>query len=158
MQAASAAVRTHSQAKLEALRNAVLNVAIGKPANQNLREMMLHWVDALTPFHLQVLATIGRGQTRGLELFGCLRHSELARQAGSELEAAGLVRRRSSSLTVREPVLGTVSHVQEHPAEYLFRSPGGEVAPLAELTELGKEFLAFIRSPEQIPQAANTPE
>ena len=149
MQATWAAIRTHSQEKLEALRNAVLNVAIGKPPDEDLREMLLHWVDALTPFHLQILARIGQRQTGPLELLPCLREWELARQAASELEADGLVGRRSSSLTVTAPVFGTVSRVQEHPAEYFFRKPGGEVAPIAELTELGKEFLAFIRSPDQ---------
>lgn len=55
MQASQAAVRTHQQAKREALRNAVLNVAVGRAPDEDRQAMFLGWVDAFTPWHLRLL-------------------------------------------------------------------------------------------------------
>lgn len=49
------ALRTHQQAKLEALRNAVLNVAVGTAPSDDLQLMFLGLVDGFTPLHLRIL-------------------------------------------------------------------------------------------------------
>lgn len=49
------AVTTHKTEKIEALRNAVLNIALGKEPDENLQEMFLGYVDRLTEWHLRVL-------------------------------------------------------------------------------------------------------
>jgi hypothetical protein len=49
------AVRTHQQEKLDALRNAVLNVAAGTAPGDDLQLMFLGFVDAFTPLHLRML-------------------------------------------------------------------------------------------------------
>jgi hypothetical protein len=54
-QATQAALRTHQQEKLEALRNAVLNVATGAGPDENVQLMFVNLVDRLTPLHLQIL-------------------------------------------------------------------------------------------------------
>ncbi|MBZ5668115.1 MAG: hypothetical protein LAO04_00065 [Acidobacteriia bacterium] len=55
MHASQAAVRNHHQEKLEALRNAVLNVASGNAPDEDLQLMFLNFIDTLTPWHLRIL-------------------------------------------------------------------------------------------------------
>ena len=56
MRAYQAAARTHEQAKIDALRNAVVNVATGRSPEDDLRLIFLGLVDEFTPAHLSVLA------------------------------------------------------------------------------------------------------
>jgi hypothetical protein len=49
------AMRTHQQEKIDALRNAVLNVAAGTAPGDDLQLMFLGFVDAFTPLHLRIL-------------------------------------------------------------------------------------------------------
>lgn len=53
--ASQAAIRSHQQEKLDALRNAVLNVAIGSSPDENVQLMFVNLVDSLTPLHLRIL-------------------------------------------------------------------------------------------------------
>lgn len=55
MQASSIALRTHQQEKLDALRNAVLNTAVGEAPDESLQHMFFHWVDSFSALHLRVL-------------------------------------------------------------------------------------------------------
>lgn len=57
--ASSMAIRNHQREKLDALRNAVLNAALHRGADETRQMMFLNWVDALTPLHLQLLALLG---------------------------------------------------------------------------------------------------
>lgn len=54
MHATHAAIRNHQKEKLEALRNAVLNVASGNAPDEDLQLMFLNFIDTLTPWHLRV--------------------------------------------------------------------------------------------------------
>lgn len=56
MHASLAAVRNHQTEKIEALRNAVLNVAIGRAPDEDLQSMFLHMIDSFTRWHILVLA------------------------------------------------------------------------------------------------------
>jgi len=58
MQASQAAMRTHQEEKLEALRNAVLNSALRDSLEENLRLIFLNHVDYFTPLHLLLLRLI----------------------------------------------------------------------------------------------------
>ena len=49
------AMRNHQEEKLEALRNAVVNCAIGNAPGDDLRALFLSLVDELTPTHLRIL-------------------------------------------------------------------------------------------------------
>jgi hypothetical protein len=53
--ASQAAIRSHQQEKLDALRNAVLNVAVGASPDENVQLMFINLVDSLTPLHLRIL-------------------------------------------------------------------------------------------------------
>ncbi|MGA8596311.1 MAG: hypothetical protein WB676_16490 [Bryobacteraceae bacterium] len=58
VQATQVALRTHQQEKLDALRNAVLNTAVGNAPNDSLQTIFLNLVDRLTPLHLTLLKNI----------------------------------------------------------------------------------------------------
>ncbi len=62
LQATQIALRTHQEEKLEALRNAVVNSAIGTAPQDDLRAIFLNLVDAFTPTHLRILKYL---QNRG---------------------------------------------------------------------------------------------
>jgi hypothetical protein len=55
MQATQIALRTHQEEKLEALRNAVVNSAIERAPDDDMRAVFLNFVDAFTPTHLRIL-------------------------------------------------------------------------------------------------------
>lgn len=56
MHATISAARTHETEKLEALRNAVINVALKKEADDDLQQIFLEYIDSLTPSHLRLLS------------------------------------------------------------------------------------------------------
>lgn len=58
MQASQIAVRNHHEAKLEALRNAVLNAALPRPPHEDEQMIFLRLIDNLTPWHLRLLAVL----------------------------------------------------------------------------------------------------
>lgn len=49
------AMRTHQALKLEALRNAVLNVAVGQAPDEIKQHLFLTWIDAFNETHLRIL-------------------------------------------------------------------------------------------------------
>lgn len=55
MQASQAALRSHEDEKLEALRNAVLNAALSHPLDESLHQMFVKLVDEFTVWHLRLL-------------------------------------------------------------------------------------------------------
>ena len=55
LHATQIAIRNHQQEKIEALRNAVINTAIGINISEDEKQIFLEYVDALTPSHLRLL-------------------------------------------------------------------------------------------------------
>lgn len=55
MHASQVALRTHQEAKLQALRNAVLNVAKGQAPEETLQHLFFNFVDSFTEQHLRIL-------------------------------------------------------------------------------------------------------
>lgn len=51
----TAAMRTHQAEKLDALRNALLNVAMGRAPDVDQQAIFLRYVEELTPWHLRLL-------------------------------------------------------------------------------------------------------
>ena len=49
------AIKTHATEKLAALRNAVLNIAIGAAPDEDVQAIFLRLIDSLTPSHLRLL-------------------------------------------------------------------------------------------------------
>lgn len=57
MHATQAAMRTHVAAKREALRNAILNIAVGQSTDETVQHLLLSFIDDLTEMHLRILKT-----------------------------------------------------------------------------------------------------
>jgi hypothetical protein len=55
LHATQIAIRSHQQRKIEALRNAVINTALGTNISEDEEHIFLEYVDALTPSHLKLL-------------------------------------------------------------------------------------------------------
>lgn len=55
MHASQIALRTHQNEKLEALRNAILNVAKGQAPEEALQNVFLNLIDSFTELHLRIL-------------------------------------------------------------------------------------------------------
>lgn len=55
MHASQVALRTHQAAKLDALRNAIVNVAQGHAPEEAIQHLFLDFVDSLTELHLRIL-------------------------------------------------------------------------------------------------------
>lgn len=55
MHASQVAIKNHQKEKIEALHNAVLNVASGKAPEEDEQMMFLNFIDTLTPWHVRVL-------------------------------------------------------------------------------------------------------
>lgn len=56
MQASSAAIRTHQQAKLDALKNAIIHIAIGEAPEETFQHILLGFIDEFSEMHFRVLA------------------------------------------------------------------------------------------------------
>ena len=56
LQAGAVALRNHNEEKLEALRNAVLNVAVSSTSGEDEHELFISLIDSFTDWHLRVLA------------------------------------------------------------------------------------------------------
>jgi hypothetical protein len=55
LNASQAAIRNHQQEKREALRNAVLNVAVGSKLTEDQEAIFMHLIDRYTQWHLRIL-------------------------------------------------------------------------------------------------------
>ncbi|EKP0302712.1 hypothetical protein JGX26_000624 [Aeromonas veronii] len=59
MHATTIALRTHEAEKREALRNAVIHVALGQSPEDALEHMFFEWIDTFSGMHLQELSIAG---------------------------------------------------------------------------------------------------
>lgn len=55
MHASQLALRTHSEEKRDALRNAVTNIAVGQAPEEAMQHVFLNFVDTLTELHIRIL-------------------------------------------------------------------------------------------------------
>ena len=56
MQATSAAIRTHQQAKLDALKNAIIHIALGEGPDETFQHILLGFIDEFSEMHFRILA------------------------------------------------------------------------------------------------------
>jgi hypothetical protein len=154
LHATQAALRSHQKEKLEALRNAVLNTAIGVPQSADYDTVFLSLIERFAPSHLKALAAFAKdafpprfldawvgddpsapGQAdfeRRESVFGWVRTSvpDLAGEDEGFIQAI-LTDLFSAGLTTLHPEIRSVT------ADRL----GGTA------TEFGRQFLRFITSP-----------
>lgn len=86
-QATQAAMRTHQTEKRDAMRNGLLNVALGHAPSDDRQLIFLNLIDSFTPTHLQVLA-YRNSQHRPAGPLGL--SAELSDQAVRDLRDRGL--------------------------------------------------------------------
>jgi len=56
MQATTASIRTHQQIKLDALKNAIINIALGDGPDETYQHLLLGFIDDFTEMHFRVLS------------------------------------------------------------------------------------------------------
>lgn len=137
MYASQLALRTHQEEKLEALRNAVANIATGQAPEEAMQHIFLNFVDTLTELHIRILRlfqapTPPPNMSMG-GLSSVLEHNmpemrgrrELYDQLWKDLYTRGLVNTDSMHTTMTGNGLGQ-----------------------KRTTGLGDAFLSFIKEPE----------
>ncbi len=133
IQAIRAAISTHQREKLEALRNAVLNVALSKTADEEKQIFFLNLIETFSATHFELLRLFASPAT-----FPGSRREELrARRA------------------VTDPMVNDLNNqgLLVDPRPFVARSrESSESLTIAgwRLTPLGDEFLLFIALPEQL--------
>lgn len=146
MHATQTAIRNHQEEKLLALKNAVLNSAVGINIEENIQLMFLNLIDTLTPWHLRILRLF-RNPTEwfaenGREVpkisMGAPAH--VVEAAFKELHG----KRSFYDLIVKElhaqGLLGIDSL-------HTMMTGSGVMAPRA--TEFGNQFLSYISDPQE---------
>jgi hypothetical protein len=126
-QATQAALKTHQKEKLEALRNAVLNVAVGTTLSEDLQTIFLNLVDSFTPKHLQTLTFF---ETRGPAMRDQLQtQRDLVDQAVTDLNSRGMIQDTRAYLARGRETSDCLINYEW------------------KITPMGKQFLSFIREP-----------
>lgn len=112
MHASHIALRTHQDEKLEALRNAVFNVAAGQSPGEALEQMFFEWIGSLSVLHLQILKLfqnptpnpdMGMGGLRDVLEYNMPKlkgHQEVYDQVWKDLFSRGLVTTETMNVTV----------------------------------------------------------
>jgi hypothetical protein len=166
LQATQAALRTHQREKLDALRTAVINVALGKEPNPNRQQQFLALVDRFTAEHLTVLRFFDdpgsyfakHGQSIPNVPIGTnILASQLVSQAMPELAAtkSPIEERTASAFQFTELLISDLvaaKLITLHRSNETWSIPkfGGprSTAISSVTTHLGNDFLAFITAQE----------
>lgn len=143
--ASQIAMRNHHQEKLEALRNAVLNVALPDAPDADLQLMFLEFVDTLTTWHIRTLQLFHDPEAWEKQHGKHLRRpsissslSQLLYDAYPELHAMDDFSRLLAKDLYARGLLNTDHINTMMTADGAFQSSS---------TEIGKQFLRFITSP-----------
>lgn len=140
LHATQVAMRSHQTEKLIALRNAVLNVAVGAAPDADRQLTFLTWVDAFTPTHIAFLEI-------------CAPSCPHEQRAAIRSQMSG--RREFTDCVVID--LSTRGLLIDH-RPYIARNRESS-SPLASLewtlSEIGRQFLAFIGAP---PEGGGAPD
>jgi hypothetical protein len=129
MHATQVALRTHQEEKLDALRNAVVNSAVGNTPEEDLRSLFLNLIDEFTPTHIHILNLIRNGASTNLPLFREL----IDRRELTDQMVLGLA--RSGLLKDTRPYAARGRDTGESLLEFVWK-----------LSNLGDQFLRFISS------------
>jgi hypothetical protein len=135
LKASQSALMTHQNEKHDALRNAVMNVAAGTAPNDDLQSIFLSLIDLLTPYHLRLLKQFSLQRSVRVSDAPSWLKADACSQVAKDLLDRGLI--------------GTPSHLVPSRDELIVGRDGlytFNVGP----TQLGKQFLSFIRSPPQL--------
>jgi hypothetical protein len=134
-QATLIALRAHVKEKLDALRNALLNIATGRSPDETLESIFLGYIDGFTEWHFRIL-----------------RLYEAPNVRGAITEVYQLVEKAYPELTGREELYDTVWRDLLQKGLVDERSLHGPINDVGSIlnrqaTKLGKMFLKFIADP-----------
>ena len=135
MQATVIAQRTHRQEKLNALRNALLNIATGQAPDEALQSIFLNFVDVFTDWHIKLLRLAQHPTATGemTELHQVLEHTYPQLKGHREVYDAVWSDLSSKALVSLQSVHGELSSHQTLVDKWT--------------TPLGDLFLKFIAAP-----------
>lgn len=141
LHASRIAIQTHQREKREALRNAVLNIAVGRAPDEDLQAIFLSYVETLTPWHLRILKYYAAPTVHPtFPLSSSVTFLHVLEDAHPELRGRG----DFSSLIVE----GLRSRGLLYPGELDSSYADGAAPPAA--TDLGSQFMAFIKAPPEL--------
>lgn len=118
MYASQLALRTHESEKIEALRNAVINIASGHAPEEVEQHLFLNFVDYFTPVHIQILKVFQNPEPPSGMSMGGLNHvlehnlpnlrgqQELYKQFWKDLYSRGLLNTEGMNATMSGNGLG----------------------------------------------------
>ena len=137
MHATQVAIRAHQNEKREALRNAVLNVASGNEADEDLVLMFLNFIDTFTPPHLRLLTAFKNSSSVPVSNFPAIQEDRsMFDQIVKDLYDRGLI--------------GMPVHLVARGPQDLYEVNKGRLEfAQGRITSLGKRFIKFISSPVQ---------
>jgi len=145
MQASQIALRNHQQAKLEALRNAVLNAALPNPPQEDEQMIFLRLIDQLTPWHLTVLSLLD-SPVRWMERNGVVNPGWGMGGASTVLEHC-LPDLRGQRDTYDQIVRELQSDGLIGQGQFLHVTMTGGGMVESRTTDRGKRFIRFITAP-----------
>lgn len=142
VQATQSAVKTHQERKIEALRNAVLNVASGQAPTFEKQAIFLQYVEKFQPLHLELLSFMEDPKKFGANW---MRH-----HVGST-SVYEVIYTVFPSLAGQFQLIN-LGVVDLHAAGFIAAHISGAMTPVPGFdnwaTSQGEEFLKFIREPE----------
>jgi hypothetical protein len=133
VQATRAAIGTHQREKLEALRNAVLNIALSKSLDDEKQIVFLNLIETFSETHLELLKLFDNPAA-----YSAIRKNELRARR-----------------TLTDPMVIDLSDrgLLVDPRPYVARTRESSESLTIQgwtLSPLGKQFLSFIATPEQL--------
>lgn len=143
LQASTIALRNHQTEKLEALKNAVLNAALPNSPDENLQQMYLNFVDAMTEWHIRILMffndPIAWGTTHGVSFtdspIGCAIEHRLV-EAFPELKG-----KQDMYMQITKELATNMGLIGNFSLQTMMTGPG---TLTSRTTSLGKNFATFI--------------
>jgi hypothetical protein len=134
-QANAIAQRTHRREKLDALRNALINIATGQSPDEVLESIFLSYIDSFTEWHIRILRLYEAPDIRG-----------------AITEVHQVVEKAYPELTGREEIYETVWNDLLQKGLVDMQSLHGPINDVSSVsnrraTKLGKMFLKFIADP-----------
>lgn len=147
VQASEAAVRNHQHEKIQALRNAVINSAIGIDIEEDLQLVFIRFINELTPSHFSLLRFFRDNE----EDFRNAKSYEVLFQAFTSHNPTSIQQEEfkllCADLTAR--VLLRISSTVEDfndvgEPNYLTEDSNIENKPLLRVTDIGKKLLEFV--------------
>jgi len=139
IQTARIAIGTHREEKRTMLRNALLNVALGKGPQEDLQEVFLAAVDALSPLHMKVLRFLrtGLAELTKVGIWDPLRPHSLGNYGAAIGELYPEMKGQDNVLLyIMTDLKNRGFSIVSRPADAFPQSPG--------VTNMGIEFLHFV--------------